>query len=661
MAGGTEASAIGAVAIHGDVNNSIISTISSNHSASTFKPRHQLPSDLPDFTGRSKEVDELVAALDRDCGGAAAVSAIRGMGGIGKTTLAVHATRRLLHRYPDAQIMVNLQGHSDASPLTAQDAMAQVVRAFHPDMNPVDDPDQMAAIYRSVLEGKRALILLDNAADTAQVERLVPPPPCGLIVTAREPIHLDGATRLNLGLLPRAESVELLRAAASPKQASDEEWNRIAELCGDLPLALRVAASYLAHAEDCTAAEYIADLTDERTRLDHLKLERKERGDVGAVLAYSARRFAETDPDLAALWQMLTVFPADFDRVAAAAVWNLETEKNAVGPLRKLLDRALVIFEDGAKRYRLHDLMRPLAHAVFTKAPAGDPSPGSNQRLDKAIERFSGHYMSILEQADRLFSKGHDNVLAGLALYDQEARNIAAAAEWAWARRTDNRVALDISAWLPDRGPHVLHLRLTPRQRLKWLAVARDAAKSIGDKKLEGMHLGNLGLAYADLGETRRAIEHYEQALAISREIGDRRGEGSSFGNLGNAYADLGETPRAIEHHEQALAISREIGDRRGEGSSFGNLGNAYADLGETPRAIEHHEQALAISREIGDRYGEGSDLSNLGNAYADLGETERAIQCVEQALAIFEDIESPYAEQARWQLAELRGETEAG
>jgi tetratricopeptide (TPR) repeat protein len=168
---------------------------------------------------------------------------------------------------------------------------------------------------------------------------------------------------------------------------------------------------------------------------------------------------------------------------------------------------------------------------------------------------------------------------------------------------------------------------------------ALEIARERGDKAYEGVLLGNLGGAYADLGETRRAIEFYEQALAIDREIGDRRGEGADLGNLGLAYADLGETRRAIEFYEQALATHREIGDRRGEGADLGNLGGAYHQLGETRRAIEFYEQALAIAREIGDRRGEGADLGNLGIAYAALGETRRAIEYYEQALAIAREI----------------------
>jgi len=175
----------------------------------------------------------------------------------------------------------------------------------------------------------------------------------------------------------------------------------------------------------------------------------------------------------------------------------------------------------------------------------------------------------------------------------------------------------------------------------KALAIDRE----IGDRRGEGNALRNLGNAYYQLGETRKAIEFYEKALAIDREIGDRRGEGNDLGNLGIAYADLGETRKAIEFYEQALAIELEIGDRRGEGNGFGNLGNAYAALGETRKAIEFYEQHLVIAREIGDRRGEGNALGNLGSAYADLGETRKAIEFYEQHLVIARKIGDRHGE----------------
>jgi tetratricopeptide (TPR) repeat protein len=177
------------------------------------------------------------------------------------------------------------------------------------------------------------------------------------------------------------------------------------------------------------------------------------------------------------------------------------------------------------------------------------------------------------------------------------------------------------------------------KKAIEYHEQALKTQREIGNRSGEGAVLGNLGLAYSDLDEPKKAIEYYEQALKIQREIGDRRNEGNQLGNLGNMYFYLGKTGKAIEYHKQILTIHREIGDRRGEGADLMNLGLAYSELGETKKAIEYHEQALKIDREIGNRRGEGAALGNLGLAYSDLGETRKEIEYYEKALKIAREI----------------------
>jgi len=173
------------------------------------------------------------------------------------------------------------------------------------------------------------------------------------------------------------------------------------------------------------------------------------------------------------------------------------------------------------------------------------------------------------------------------------------------------------------------------------LAISRET----GDRRGEGIDLGNLGVAYGDLGQIEQAIDHNQQALAIARETGDRRGEGIDLGNLGIVYANLGQMEQAIDHTQQALAIARETGDRRNEGTLLGNLGGTYSFLGQVEQAIDHYQQALAIARETGDRASEANQLGNLGIAYSELGQAEQAIDHTQQALAIFKEIGYQYGE----------------
>jgi tetratricopeptide (TPR) repeat protein len=183
------------------------------------------------------------------------------------------------------------------------------------------------------------------------------------------------------------------------------------------------------------------------------------------------------------------------------------------------------------------------------------------------------------------------------------------------------------------------------RKAIEYYENALKISKEIGDKHIEGNSLGNLGNAYSQLGEARKAITYYEQAWEISLESRDKHGEECHLGNLGTAYRHLGEARKAIEYYEKALKISEETEDKRGEGNHLGNLGLVYKDLGEHKKAIEYYEKALKVSKEIGDRRGEENRLGNLGSIYNQLKETRKAIEYLEQALKISKEIESIYGE----------------
>jgi len=677
--------------VAGDIHGDVIQT------KEQLPVPRQIPPPPQDFTGRDEELDDILNGFEQGV----TIAGLRGLGGIGKTALAFVLAQKLRDRYPDGRLMVDLKGTS-TFPLPPAEAMAQVIRSYHPTANLPDDETGLRGLYLSVLNGKRALLLLDNAAADRQARSLLPPATCGVLVTSRRKFTLPGLAAKDLGTLKPEKAVELLIKvwnSASPSYASgvaDDALREIARLCGHLPLALRAAGSFLANTPDLNPSDYAERLRDERTRLERLGSEGVDL-DVEASFNLSyARLSAET----ARAFRMMTAFPADFDALAEEAVCVDEDHRHLSELVRWSLVEYQASGQDGVGRYRLHDLSRLFASARLEEE-RGDTGRAA------ARQRHSEHYMKMLSYADELYLKGREGILDGLRLFDLEWANIQAGQAWAEERMTSEddsvsdgtlKSALRLSSSYPDAGSYVLDLRLHPNEKIRWLKIAIVAAQQLKDRNMEGAHLGSLGLAYADLGETRRAIEFYEQRIAIAREIVDRRGEGAALGNLGIAYKNLGETRRAIEFYEQRIAIAREIGDRRGEGNALGNLGNAYADLGETRRAIEFYEKHLAIAREIGDRRGEGNDLGNLGNAYADLGETRRAIEfyekriaiareigdrrgegnalfnmslsldkldkraqaieCASTALKIYEEIESPHAETVRRKLAEWQDQS---
>ncbi|MBN1322755.1 MAG: tetratricopeptide repeat protein [Methanotrichaceae archaeon] len=588
-------------------------------SISLHTPPRQIPLPPQDFTGRNDEQDKLRAHFDRG----ATIIGLRGLGGVGKTALAYVVAYRLRDRFPDGQIMVDLQGTGE-SPLTPADAMGHVIHAFHPIARLPDSDGELAGLYRSVLDGKRALLLLDNALDDRQVRPLLPPASFGVLITSRRRFTLSGLQPLDLDVLNPDEAVALLSKVLQPSAAApvpeDGPLADIARLCGYLPLALRAAGSMLANTPDLSPAEYAEELEAERSRLERLGEEGVDLG-VEASINLSYRRLK---PQTAAVFRLLSIFPADFDAAAEEAV----CQEGGHRELRELLRWSLVDYTEG--RYRLHDLARIFAAARLEED--GDAGAAAGRR-------HAEHYREVLSATNEMYLQGGEKMLDALKLFDSEWANIAAGQAWAERLASKDPTAAALSSAYPDAGAYMLSLRLHPRELIHWLNTGLAGARQLKNRVTEGAHLGNIGNVYVNLGDPQRALDNYEQALDIAREIGDRLEEGAVLGNVGLAYADLSEPLKALEFYKQALAIHREVGDRRGEGSALSNMGLAYADLGEPLKALEFYEQSLAIHREIGDKKGEGNALNSKGNAYAAMGKPRQALQLFKQALTIAREI----------------------
>ena len=489
--------------------------------------------------------------------------------------------------------------------------MAHVIRSFYPEAKLPDDEAGLGGLYRSILNGKRTLLLMDNAANAEQVAPVIPPSDSILLVTSRQHFQLPGMYAINLDVLTQEDSRRLLLGIEKRIGNHAEE---IAFLCGHLPLALRLAASTLADRPNISPTEYIVRLqkTEGKTELVEPSLK----------LSYDL-----LNEEMQKQWCMLAVFPGSFDNAAAGAVWDVSLEK-AQDILSTLINRSLVGENELANRYYLHNLIREFAISRL-----------SDEECYAAQLRYAQHYVNVLTNINELYLKGGEGVTLGLKLFDLEWDNIRAGQAWATANATNDKQVAELCRDYPVAGMDVLDLRQHPREWIIWLDAALDACRRITDHQAAGEVLSNLGLSYAGFGESRRAIEYHEQALMVYREIGEPRGEVAALGNLGNAYARLGDTRRAIDFYERALLISREINERRGAGIVLVNLGNAYAGLGEQRRAIEYYEESLLIDREIGDRRGESQNLGNLGLAFAGLGEQHRALEYYEQQLGITREI----------------------
>jgi tetratricopeptide (TPR) repeat protein len=305
----------------------------------------------------------------------------------------------------------------------------------------------------------------------------------------------------------------------------------------------------------------------------------------------------------------LGIFTAPFAKNSAQAVLGIADADELDEVLGKLMARSFLNTQSSqavvTDLYSLHDLMRLYAVQKLL----------DENEYGETLTRYAEHFLNWASEANTLYMKGGENILVGLTQFRFIWIHLYSAYERCLPEQKTRPQSAD--RWLsdfPDRCTYVLDLHLPPREKTLILQTALDAARRLEDKQAEGIHLGNLGLAYAALGDARKAIEFYEQALTIAREIGDRRGEGNALGNLGIAYYSLGDARKAIEFYEQALTIAREIGDRRGEGNALANLGLAYKNLGEKEKARKVWQAALIIYRAI-----ESPHVSSVEKLLADL------------------------------------------
>ena len=587
--------------------------------ASPFNSLYQLTPPVSDFTGREAKLDELRKKVKQ---GGVAITGVRGMGGAGKTELARRLAAELKADYPDAQIELDLKGVS-SQPLSAADVLSAILRVFHPTAQLPERAEELAALLRQALDGHRALLLLDNAKDTRQIAPLLPlPPGCLVLVTSRQHFALPGLDAVNLGVMASPEACALL-LKIEPRIGPEADV--LAEACGRLPLALRLAASFLAVNKHIAPADYVRQLLDSRQRLQLLdRAQELTAEDLGLEASFTLS-FQQLPPERQQRFIQLAVFPQSFDRAAVTAVWAVE-EAAASDALGSLVRLSLLEWNPETQRFELHDLLHEFAR-----------NPAKPEELDAARRRHAEHFIRVAGRADELFLKGGENVLAGLALFDRERGHLEAAFDWLESRADKESAPLLVS--LVNAAVDTSTLRFHPRQRIRWLEAQAKAARLAGDRQAEVAALGNLGNCYSALGDARKAIEFYEQHLAIAHKMRDRLREGTSLGNLGLAYADLGDPRKAIEFLNRALVIGREVGDRRGVGNTLGNLGITYKDLGDARKAIECYEQCLKLHREMGDRLGEGNDLGNLAIAYKELGDVRKAIEFYEQALVIRREI----------------------
>jgi DNA-binding SARP family transcriptional activator/Tfp pilus assembly protein PilF len=606
----------------------------------------ELPSALPGFIGRSAELRTLTGLLDRPgrhAPEAVVISAIGGTAGVGKTALAVQWAHTAADRFPDGQLYVNLRGYDPDQPMPATDALARFLRALGvPGQDIPLGEDERAARYRSVLAGKRVMVVLDNARSVQQVRPLLPgSATCAVVVTSRDAlvglVARDGAVRLELDLLPPAEAIGLLRELIG-RRADDDPGaaTTLAAQCCRLPLALRVAAELAASRPDVPLAELAGELADQQRRLDLLDAGGDSRTAVRAVFSWSHRHL---DPAAARAFRLAGLHPgADFDPYAAAALTG-----TGLSQARTVLDalaRAHLIQPARPGRYLMHDLLRAYAREL------ADATDGEKEQ-DAALIRLFDHYLHTAVAAMDTLHPAERHRRPPIPPPDTPAPPVAeptAARAWLDAELT-TLVAVTVNAARHGRPSHATQLSKTLGRYLdngghypEAITIhshARAAAQRAGNPAAEATALNGLGAVDQRQGRYQQGADHLRQALALFRQAGDRTGQGNALNNLGIIHQYLGHYREAIGLYRQALAIFGETGDRVAEGNALNNLGETQERLGRCDLAARHHRQALAIAAEMGHRDLECSALVNLGTVGLRQHRYRQAVGYLDRALTL--------------------------
>jgi len=605
----------------------------------------QLPADVADFTGRDEQVKRLSDLLSGTGAtgdpGAVRIAVVAGSGGLGKTSLAVHAAHRVRRRFPDGQLYVDLLGATPA-PLLPGDVLARFLRDLGVDGRDIPaDEDERAARYRTAMARRRMLVVLDNARDAAQVRPLLPgSASSAVLVTTRSRMPDLASTKLvDLHVLDDDEALKLFvkvvgeeRAAAEPEATAE-----LLDACAGLPLAIRICAARLVTRSGWTIRAMAGRLTDEHRRLDEMRA-----GDL-AVRASFEVSFTSLPPstdkqgiDPARAFCLLGLWPGpSISSAAAAALFGIP-EYSAEDALEVLVDTHLLESVAPA-RYRFHDLLRVYA---AERAVAEEPAP----ERDAAVARLLEWYLRAADAAatavlphryDIPLEPGGAGPLPGfadaeeaLSWYDSERANLVTATRQAAASGRHE------VAWrLPAPLFSIFNSRGNWADCIATSRIALESSRQVGNRRGEAWILNTLGDA---LGQTRQAegIDCLERSLAIRREIGDRRGEAQAANNLADAYQRLGRTDEALDLYRRALELNRQAGDRFGEGIALGSLGWTLLDLARAEEAIDYLRQAQNAFEEIDYPDGMGYALHILGRCYLVLGRDAEAIDCLQRALA---------------------------
>lgn len=594
----------------------------------------QLPSDIADFTGRAAEIDQLSRALAEPTG-AVRVCAISGQPGSGKSTLAAHVAHAVREHFPDGRLYAALRG---VHPHRADPAevLAGFLRAFGvPEQGIPADLEERAQLYRTLLADRRVLVVLDDAADERQVRPLLPgDPACAVLVTSRERLGaLSGAAQLDLRVMPDGDALALLdRLVGHDRVAAEAEAAReIVRLCGQLPLAVRIAGARLAARPQWRLSRLAERLGVQRRVLQELTLGDLE---VRGSLALSYAGLA--DRERAALRGLGLLDVSGFGGWLVAPLLDCSAEE-AEEVVERLVDAQLVDLsgeDGGALRYRVHDLTRAFAR----ERGEAEETP---ERVRALCARAARTWLGLVEAAgpapERVEVPHLDREVVDELLSDPDAWFDAEQA--ALVGVVERLSELDLTELATRLAAALSASRFSVRNLFhQWWrthSAALAAARRAGDRAGEARLLAGLGWLRYEQDRFSEAESYYEQALAAYRQGGDERGEATALLALSTVQREQGMLAAARASLDRALPRLRALDEPRLVAEAVHGLGRVLTEQGDLAGALRAGEQTLAAHRRVGDVRGEAIALRSIGIALRAAGRLDEAARACERAVEL--------------------------
>ncbi|MER6386221.1 cyclophane-containing RiPP biosynthesis TPR protein HaaT [Streptomyces sp. NPDC001127] len=610
-----------------------------------------LPRDTAAFTDRTAELERLVGAVrgSQGRGEPLPVHVIDGMPGVGKTTFAVHAGHLLSERFPDGQLFVNLNGHTPGrTPVQAGEALASLLAAagVPTQQIPVGDDvgavtEARAAMWRSKLADKKALLILDNAASYRQLEPLLPGGSgCLVLVTSRKRLVANEEVVMSVDALPPDHAVDLfVRLSGRPVDALDRDVvDELVRLCGCLPLGVSLLAARLRHHPSWTAEDLRGRLVEARDRLGELRAGER------AVAPTFDLSYRDLAPERQRFFQQLGFFPGtDLDTHVGAALGEVSVMV-ARRHLEALYDDHL-IDEHSGSRYRLHDLLRDYARGLAAE--------GDSMDHVQAVERVCTYYLAALavvnrhmvrsgaalppapDDASRVETPALESRTDSLSWLETERANILAC-----VRRANGLALYDLVVRLAAAMAPFLRQAGPWDQAVGLHRTAAEAARHTGDQRARADALAELGVVRRFMAAYPEAIAALNDAVTAYDAVGERRGKADALNQLGIVWYLTADNEDATRAQTEALTLYRELGYRLGQANALADLGMTHRQMSRFDAAVEAQSEALTIYRELGDRYGEANSLRDLGVVHCLVGAYDLAKRHHQEAFDIYLELD---------------------